>query len=81
MTENKKNAFKKLDAQEVPKNLKKKVMTSISIVEMLSELTELYTVNMASTAIKMAMVETQGQKGNNVVGEKKHKSSDRDKDS
>lgn len=58
MNMHKENPFKKLEAErELPENLKEKVMNSIGIAEMLSGFTELFTVNLAETAVKMIPTE------------------------
>ncbi|MEO9804769.1 MAG: hypothetical protein ABJF04_16050 [Reichenbachiella sp.] len=58
MKEHRENPFKKLEThEELPDDLKKKVMASIGFAEMLSGVAELFTVNMAETAGEMIKTE------------------------
>ncbi|MBL7870064.1 MAG: hypothetical protein JNM78_00525 [Cyclobacteriaceae bacterium] len=68
------NPFKLLEGDEkVPENLKDKVMSSINFSNMLLDITELFTTNMASSVGSLFKVDSIGEKEEKNKDDKENK--------
>ena len=47
------NPFKKMESENLPENMKEKVMTSVRLVTLLGDFTELFTIRLVSSVSKM----------------------------
>ena len=48
-----KNPFKEMGNEDLPENMKRKVLTSVHLITLLGDFTELFTIKLAATISKM----------------------------